>query len=158
AEVAKAEPAKPAQPDPNAVVPSRRDSAPAAKHTMRDKIQAVKDRVEKALKDRKRKREEALAVANAKRAADAKAEATATFPAQTISAPPPDKARAPAAAAVPAPPVVVASNAPKAAPVQPSQPTGAISGIGDGDMMVSKAPKYATATAAASFAAATVKE
>jgi formylglycine-generating enzyme required for sulfatase activity len=112
---------------------------------MRDSLRSVKDRIEKALQDRKRQREEAIAAANAKRAADAKAEASATFPAQTISAPAP---------AAPAP----AAQTPKGPAAKP-EPMGAINGLEGGDVMVSKdrGQKIAAASVAAAPAVA-VKE
>jgi formylglycine-generating enzyme required for sulfatase activity len=154
-EAARTEPAKaePAKPDPNAVVPNRRDAgAVAPKHTMRDRIKSVKDRLEKALQERKKKREEAIAVANAKRTADAKAEASATFPAQTISAPAP---AAPAPAPTPA--AAPTTPAPKSQIVAPNQP-GAISLGGDDMMMVSKDRGQKVAAASLAVPAAAVAD
>ena len=69
------EPAK-AEPLRTAAVPPRRE-ADTAHHSMRDRIRAVKDRVEKALADRRRKREEAVAASQARRTAEKVAEAGA---------------------------------------------------------------------------------
>jgi len=73
-ETAKAEPPK--QPEKPAAVehavaaappPVKKGAEPESRHTMRDRVRAVKDRVDRALEDRRRKREEALASARAAR-------------------------------------------------------------------------------------------
>ena len=152
-ETAKAEPQKPAQPpaaakpepakaEPAKVEPPKqaakksRDVEPPA-HSMRDRVRAVKERVEKALEDRRRKREEAIAAAKAKRAAEEKpAPARAqpeTFSEQTIR---------PIAQPKPLPPAA-----------------GAITGAGDGDVMVSKdRGRTVAAVNAAYTTAAAVKD
>jgi serine/threonine protein kinase/formylglycine-generating enzyme required for sulfatase activity len=127
---AKSEPEK-TEPPKQIVTPSRRDGA--AHHSMRDQIRAVRERVEKALADRKRQQEETLAVAKAKRAAEKAAAAEETFAPAVIRAPAPAPAPAAARAAAVSQPA-----APAAAPAKPPPPAGAITGLSDADPMVSK--------------------
>ncbi|MGZ6144322.1 MAG: SUMF1/EgtB/PvdO family nonheme iron enzyme, partial [Myxococcales bacterium] len=146
-ETAKAEPQKPAEPPkaqpapkaepvkaepPKQVEKKTHDVEPPA-HSMRDRVRAVKERVEKALEERRRKREEAVASAKAKRAVEQKPAEKETFAEQTIR--------------------------PAEPPKPASPPAGAISGVGDGDVMVSKdRGRTVAAVNAAYTTAAAVKD
>jgi len=66
----RAEPSKPPE-------AARRDAGSGSARSMRDRVRAVKERVEKALEERRRQREEAVAVAQAKRASEESAQAPA---------------------------------------------------------------------------------
>lgn len=104
ADAARAEPAGPtspaaeaAKPAPKAepavrtaAAPSRRE-ADTTRHSMRDRVRAVKDRVERALEDRRRKLLEAAAASQARRSAEKAAQAASekAQPAASENAPTP---------------------------------------------------------------------
>ena len=133
-DAAKAEPPKPAEPSRKepahsaSVVPSRR----SVSSSLSEKIRSVREMAEKALEERRRKREEANAAAEASRK-----------PRVEKKPAPVEKAPAAAPAAAPAPAERAAS--------QPPPPAGAITGLSDGEVMVSKdrGEKIASAVPAA---------
>ena len=132
AEPAKAAATQPAEvkadPVKTATAAPRRE-ADTAHHAMRDRVRAVKDRVEKALEDRRRKRDAAVAASQARRQSEKSA--------PPAVAPVPPAAEKTAAAAEPA----------AAQPKGPPPPGGAITGLGDNDVLVSKDHGRAVASA-----------
>lgn len=140
-----AQSAKPAaqrsEPAKQAAVPSRRDGD-SGHRSIREQVRAVKERVEKALADRRRQREEAAKAAKEKHAAANAARAQAadeTFATAVITAPVPS---ARAAAATPA-----------SAESKRPAPAGAITGVGEADLMVSKDRGRLVASAAPAVSA-----
>ena len=91
-----------------------------AKHSMRDRVRAVKDRVEKALEERRRKREQAMAAAQAKRVSE-----------EPPPEPKPTQQKQAEKSATPEPETFAGQV------IRPNAPAGAISGLAD-DVMVSK--------------------
>ena len=103
---------------------------------MRDRVRAVKDRVERALEDRRRKLLEAAAASQARRSAEKAAQAAS----ETV----------PPAASEKAPPAAGEKVAEAEKPAQsgkPPPPGGAIPGLGDSEVLASKDHGRAVAAA-----------